>query len=37
MAGTIGLFFLGILMVVRLIPLLSMFEMRELVAPRRSE
>jgi molybdopterin-containing oxidoreductase family membrane subunit len=35
MAGTVGLFFTGILVVVRLVPVISMFEMRELVAPRR--
>jgi molybdopterin-containing oxidoreductase family membrane subunit len=35
MAGTVGLFFTGILIVVRLIPIISMFEMREQVAPRR--
>jgi Ni/Fe-hydrogenase subunit HybB-like protein len=33
--GTVGLFFFGILMIVRLIPVISMFEMREIVAPRR--
>jgi molybdopterin-containing oxidoreductase family membrane subunit len=35
MAGTVGLFFFGILLVVRLLPVISMFEMREQVAPRR--
>jgi Ni/Fe-hydrogenase subunit HybB-like protein len=35
MAGTVGLFFFGILLVVRLLPVISIFEMRELVAPRR--
>jgi Ni/Fe-hydrogenase subunit HybB-like protein len=35
MAGTVGLFFFGILLVVRFLPVISMFEMRELVAPRR--
>ena len=32
MAGTVGLFFFGILMVVRILPVVSMFELRELVA-----
>ena len=35
MMGTVGLFFFGILLVVRLMPVISMFEMREHVAPRR--
>ncbi len=35
MAGTVGFFFFGILIVVRLLPVVSMFELRELVAPRR--
>jgi molybdopterin-containing oxidoreductase family membrane subunit len=35
MAGTVGLFFTGILLVVRLMPVIAMFEMREHVAPRR--
>jgi len=35
MMGTVGLFVLGILMIVRLIPVISMFEMREILAPRR--
>ncbi|MBV9249390.1 MAG: polysulfide reductase NrfD, partial [Acetobacteraceae bacterium] len=35
MFGTVGLFFFGILLIVRLIPVISLFEMRELVAPRR--
>jgi len=35
MMGTFGLFIFGILLVVRLIPVISMFEMREIVAPRR--
>jgi len=35
MAGTIGLFFTGILLVVRMLPVIAMFEMREQVAPRR--
>jgi molybdopterin-containing oxidoreductase family membrane subunit len=35
MAGTVGLFFFGILLVVRLLPVVSMFELRELVATRR--
>ena len=36
MAGTVGFFFFGILLVVRFLPVMSMFEMRELVAPRRT-
>jgi len=36
MAGTVGLFFFGILMVVRIMPVVSMFELRELVPTRRS-
>jgi molybdopterin-containing oxidoreductase family membrane subunit len=36
MAGTVGLFFTGILVVIRLVPVILMFEMRELVAPRRA-
>lgn len=36
MAGTIGFFFFGILLMVRLIPMIAMFEMRELIAPRRT-
>jgi molybdopterin-containing oxidoreductase family membrane subunit len=35
MMGTVGFFIFGILMIVRLIPVISMFEMREIVAPRR--
>jgi molybdopterin-containing oxidoreductase family membrane subunit len=35
MAGTVGLFFFGILLVVRLFPVISMFELRELVAEKR--
>jgi molybdopterin-containing oxidoreductase family membrane subunit len=35
MMGTVGLFVFGILMIVRLIPVISMFEMREILAPRR--
>ena len=35
MAGTVGLFFFGILMVVRIMPVVSMFELRELVCPTR--
>lgn len=35
MMGTVGLFVFGILMVVRMIPVISMFEMREILAPRR--
>ena len=35
MVGTVGLFFTGILLVVRLMPVIAMFEMREHVAPRR--
>jgi molybdopterin-containing oxidoreductase family membrane subunit len=33
--GTVGFFVFGILMIVRLIPVISMFEMREILAPRR--
>ncbi len=33
--GSVGLFVFGILMVVRLIPVISMFEMRGILAPRR--
>jgi Ni/Fe-hydrogenase subunit HybB-like protein len=36
MAGTVGFFFFGILLVARLVPMIAMFEMRELVAPRRT-
>jgi molybdopterin-containing oxidoreductase family membrane subunit len=32
MAGTIGLFFFGILLVVRILPVVSMFELRELLS-----
>jgi Ni/Fe-hydrogenase subunit HybB-like protein len=35
MAGTVGLFFFGILLVVRFLPVIAMFEVREMVAPRR--
>jgi Ni/Fe-hydrogenase subunit HybB-like protein len=35
MMGTVGFFVFGILMIVRLIPVISMFEMREILAPRR--
>jgi molybdopterin-containing oxidoreductase family membrane subunit len=35
MMGTVGLFVFGILLIVRLVPVISMFEMREIVAPRR--
>lgn len=35
MAGTVGFFFFGILMAVRYIPMISMFEMREHVSARR--
>jgi molybdopterin-containing oxidoreductase family membrane subunit len=35
MMGTVGFFIFGILMIVRLIPVISMFEMREIIAPRR--
>jgi Ni/Fe-hydrogenase subunit HybB-like protein len=35
MAGSVGFFFFGILLIVRIMPLVSMFELRELVAPRR--
>jgi hypothetical protein len=35
LAGTVGLFFAGILLVVRVLPVIAMFEMREHVAPRR--
>jgi Ni/Fe-hydrogenase subunit HybB-like protein len=35
MAGTVGLFFFGILLVVRLLPVISMFELRELVPEKR--
>ena len=35
MAGTVGLFFFGIMLVVRLLPVISMFEMRELVPEKR--
>ncbi|HET7883468.1 MAG TPA: NrfD/PsrC family molybdoenzyme membrane anchor subunit, partial [Acetobacteraceae bacterium] len=35
MAGTVGLFFFGILLVVRLLPVVSMFELRELMPERR--
>jgi molybdopterin-containing oxidoreductase family membrane subunit len=35
MAGTVGLFFTGMLLVVRMLPVIAMFEMREQVAPRR--
>lgn len=35
MAGTVGLFFFGILLVVRLLPVISMFELRDHVSPRR--
>jgi Ni/Fe-hydrogenase subunit HybB-like protein len=35
MMGTVGLFIFGILIIVRFIPVISMFEMRELLAPRR--
>jgi hypothetical protein len=36
MAGTVGLFFFGILLVVRLVPVIALFEMREVVAERRT-
>jgi molybdopterin-containing oxidoreductase family membrane subunit len=36
MAGTVGFFFFGILLMVRLIPMIAMFEMRELLPPRRT-
>jgi Fe-S-cluster-containing dehydrogenase component len=36
MVGTVGFFFFGILLVVRILPVVSMFELRELVAPRRT-
>ena len=35
MMGTVGFFIFGILLVVRLIPVISMFEMRGILAPRR--
>ncbi len=35
MMGTVGFFIFGILLIVRLIPVISMFEMREILAPRR--
>jgi Ni/Fe-hydrogenase subunit HybB-like protein len=35
MIGTVGFFIFGILVIVRLIPVISMFEMREILAPRR--
>jgi Ni/Fe-hydrogenase subunit HybB-like protein len=35
MMGTVGFFIFGILLVVRLIPVISMFEMREILAPKR--
>ena len=35
MMGTVGFFIFGILIIVRFIPVISMFEMRELLAPRR--
>jgi Ni/Fe-hydrogenase subunit HybB-like protein len=35
MIGTVGFFVFGILLIVRLIPVISMFEMREILAPRR--
>jgi Ni/Fe-hydrogenase subunit HybB-like protein len=35
MMGTVGLFVFGILMIVRFIPVISMFEMREILVPRR--
>jgi Ni/Fe-hydrogenase subunit HybB-like protein len=35
MIGTVGFFVFGMLTIVRLIPVLSMFEMREILAPRR--
>ena len=34
--GTVGFFATGILLFVRFLPVLSMFEMRELIADRRS-
>ena len=37
LAGTVGLFFTGMLLVVRLVPILSMFEMRELLANARRQ
>jgi len=36
MAGTVGMFFFGILLILRLFPAVSMFELRELLAERRS-
>ena len=36
MAGTVGFFFFGILLVARLVPMIAMFELRDHVAPRRS-
>jgi hypothetical protein len=33
--GTVGFFVFGILLIVRFIPVISMFEMREILAPRR--
>ncbi len=33
--GTVGFFIFGILLIVRLIPVISMFEMREILAPQR--
>jgi hypothetical protein len=35
MMGTVGFFIFGILLIVRLIPVISMFEMREILASRR--
>jgi molybdopterin-containing oxidoreductase family membrane subunit len=35
LTGTAGFFVFGILMIVRLVPVISMFEMREILAPRR--
>ena len=35
MMGTVGLFVFGILLIVRLMPVISMFEMRAILAPRR--
>jgi Ni/Fe-hydrogenase subunit HybB-like protein len=35
MMGTVGFFVFGILLIVRFIPVISMFEMREILAPRR--
>ncbi len=35
MMGTVGFFVFGILLIVRLVPVISMFEMREILAPKR--